>query len=100
MRLYVFFNIIYTNNGYSRNTRLRRDFSRPPGERRRQRPFRAAYDGGKRRKKIGSPAAPHSFQDFRRVMRIPNMCLVLESDNGKVVYIADDKTHGQTHPVP
>ena len=29
-------------------------------------------------------------------MRIPNICLVLKLDNGKVVSIADEKTHGQT----
>ena len=29
-------------------------------------------------------------------MRIPNICLVLKLDNGKMVSIADE----QTHPVP
>ena len=50
-------------------------------------------------KKIEAPMAPHisgacgahSFKYFRRVMRIPNMCLVLKLDNGKVV-----STNGQT----
>ena len=44
-------------------------------------------------KKFGVPTAPHysgacgahSFKNFRRVMRIPNMSLVLKLDNGKVV---------------
>ena len=70
---------------YSRNTRLRRDFSRPPWV--------------KEEKKIEAPAAPHSLTNFRKVMRISNMGLVLKLDNGKVVYIADEQTDGQTHPV-
>ena len=36
---------------YSRNTRLRRDFSHPPGDRGLWRPFGAAFGGGKSRKK-------------------------------------------------
>ena len=48
-------------------------------------------------------AAPHIFQNFRRVMRIPNMCLVMKLDNGKVVSIANEQNHRQTesqkHPV-
>ena len=38
-------------------------------------------------------------KNFRRAMQITNMCLVLKLDNGKVVYIADEQTDGQTHPV-
>ena len=34
-------------------------------------------------------STPHSFKNFRRVMRIPNMYLVLKLDNGKVVSIAN-----------
>ena len=34
-----------------------------------------------------------------RAMRVPNMCLVLKLDNGKVVSIADEQTDGQNHPV-
>ena len=41
----------------------------------------------------GAPVAPHSFKNFRRVMRIPNMCLVLKLDNGKVVSIANGQNH-------
>ena len=41
---------------------------------------------------------PHSFINFRRVMRIPNICLVLKLDNGKVVYIADEQTDRRTKP--
>ena len=66
-----------------------------------------AFDGGKRKKlgrlwrsKFPVPAAPHSFRIFRRVMRIPNMCLVLKLDNGKVVSIANEQTESQSHPVP
>ena len=33
---------------------------------------------------------------LRRLMRIPNMCLVLKLDNGKVVSIADEQTESQT----
>ena len=66
-----------------------------------------AFGGGKR-KKIGVPAVPHSFKNFSKIMRIPNMCLVLKLDNGKVVSIANEQNHRQTdritelqsHPVP
>ena len=47
-----------------------------------------AFGGGKKNK-IG---VPHSFKNLRRVMRIPNMCLVLKLDNGKVVSIANGQT--------
>ena len=44
-----------------------------------------AFGGGKR-KKIGAPAAPpNCFKNFHWAMKIPNMCLVLKLDNGKVV---------------
>ena len=60
--------------------------------------------GGGTRKKIGAPAALHSFKNFRRVMRMPNMCLVLKLDNVKVVSIAnrqtDTITESPNHPVP
>ena len=52
------------------------------------------------KKKIGAPAVPHSLRNFRRVMRIPNMCLVLKLDNGKVVSIANKQTESCPHPVP
>ena len=57
-----------------------------------------AFGGGK--KKIGAPAAPHSFKYFCRFMRIPNGCLVLKLDNGKVVSIANEQTESYSHPVP
>ena len=47
----------------------------------------------KENKKIGA----HSFKNFRRVMRIPNMCLILKLDNGKVVSIANEQTDRQNH---
>ena len=62
----------------------------------------AAFGGGKRMKikKFGAPWVPHSFKKFRRVMRIPNICLVLKLDNGKVVSIANEQTESHSHPVP
>ena len=54
---------------------------------------------GQIKKKIGAPSAPHSFNNFRRVMRVPNMCLVLKLDNGKVVSIANEQTESPNHPV-
>ena len=70
----------------------------------------AAFGGGKMKyTKFGALRVRHwgrrrkkkSFlkKNFRRAMQIPNMCLVLKLDNGKVVYIADEQTDGQTHPV-
>ena len=56
-----------------------------------------AFGGGKK-KKFGAPMAPHIFQNFRKVMRIPNMCLVLKLDNGKVVSIANGQTDRITEP--
>ena len=44
--------------------------------------------------------APNGFKNFCRAMRIPNMCLVLKLDDGEVVSIADEKTDGQSNPVP
>ena len=44
-------------------------------------------------KKFGTP---NGFENFTCVTGIPNMCLVLKLDIGKVVSIADK----QTHPVP
>ena len=91
---------------YSRNTRLRRDFPRPPGERRlrchlwKPSPSVAVNEWKNKRnlgqKNWGSPSAPHSYENFRRVMRIPNMCLVLWKVNWKVVSIANEQTESQT----
>ena len=42
-------------------------------------------------------------KNFRRVIRIPNMCLVLKLDNGKVVSMAngqtDRRTESPSHPI-
>ena len=50
---------------------------------------------------LNSFKTPHSFKYFRRVMRIPNMCLVSKLVNGKVVSIANGQnyriTDGQNH---
>ena len=65
-------------------------------------PIGAAFGGGKRKKiEYGAPTAPHvsgaygahSFKNFRRVIRIPNMYLALKLDNGKMVSIADEQNH-------
>ena len=40
----------------------------------------------------GAYGAPNGFKVFRRVMRIPNKCLVLKLDNGKVVSIPNEQT--------
>ena len=49
-------------------------------------------------------STPNGFKDFRRAMRIPNMCLVLKLDNEELVSIANEqtesKTESQSHPVP
>ena len=41
---------------------------------------------------LGVACGAHGFKDVRRVMRIPNMFLVLKLDNGKVVSIANRQT--------
>ena len=46
----------------------------------------------------GGACGAHGFKNFRRVIRIPNMCLVLKLDNGKVVSIANGQTHRVTQP--
>ena len=46
--------------------------------------------GAPKKKKIGASTAPHSLKNFRRGMRIPNKCLVLKLDNGKVVSIVNE----------
>ena len=45
---------------------------------------------------LGGACGTHNFKNFRRVMRIPNMCLVLKLDNGKVVSIANGQSDRQT----
>ena len=109
---------------YSRNTRLRRNFPRPSGEPRLQHPFgierkknKLGYRGCPT---FGAPRAPHPgrwltlpsvaiqknwvtcgapncFKNLTRAMRIPNMCLVLKLDNGKVVSFPLSESH--SHPV-
>ena len=49
-------------------------------------------------KKLGRLWRPKWSWNFRRVMRIPNMCLVLKLDNGKIVSIADEQTHRIEEP--
>ena len=44
-------------------------------------------------KKKGQPP----LKDFRWAMWIPNMCLALKLDNGKVVSIANEQTDRQNH---
>ena len=52
----------------------------------------AAYN--KNKIKIwGTFGAPNGFKNLTRFMRIPNMCLVLKFDNGKVVSIANGQNH-------
>ena len=61
----------------------------------------AALGGDKKEKLYWSTCgAPDGFKKLSRSMRIPNMCLVLKLDNGKVVSIADEQTESQNHPVP
>ena len=40
----------------------------------------------------GAYGAQNGFKNFRWAIRIPNLCLVLKLDNGKVVSIANDQT--------
>ena len=48
----------------------------------------------------GAWGAPNGFKNVTRSTRIPNMCLVLKLDNGKVVSIANGQNHRRTyHPV-
>ena len=46
---------------------------------------------------LGGACSAHSFINVRRVMRVPNMCLVLKLDNGKVVSIANRQTESRNH---
>ena len=45
---------------------------------------------------VSGAGGAHGFKDFRRVIRIPNMYLVLKLDNGKVVSIANEQNHRRT----
>ena len=49
---------------------------------------------GKEQKK--NWGAGNGFKNLTRLMRIPNMCLVLKLDNGKLVSIADKQTKSQS----
>ena len=55
---------------------------------------RPTWGGGK--KNWGAYTAPNGFRNFRRAMRISNMCLVLKLVNGKVISIVDEQTDRQT----
>ena len=46
----------------------------------------------------GNLRRPNGLYSFRRALRIPNKCLVLKLDNGKVVSIANEQIHRQTEP--
>ena len=48
----------------------------------------AAFSGDK--KNWATSGAPNGFKDWTRAMMIPNMCLVLKLDNGKVVSIVSN----------
>ena len=48
--------------------------------------------------KWGACGAPNGFKCFRGVMRIPNTCLLLKLDTGKVVSIANEQTDRITEP--
>ena len=67
---------------------------------------RATWGGSWRRlrrrqiKNSGAFGAPNGFKNLTRSMRIPNMCLVLKLDNGKVVSIANEQTESCQHPAP
>ena len=61
----------------------------------------AAFGGEK--KNWGACGAPNGFKNVTRSLGIPIMCLVLKSDNGKVVSIAnrltvESQNHGITEP--
>ena len=47
----------------------------------------------------GASGAPNGFKNLTRAMMIPNMCLVLKLDNGKVVSIANEQNHRITDRV-
>ena len=49
-----------------------------------------------KKKHWGTWGAPTGFKYLRRATRIPNVCLVLKLDYGKVISIADDQKDGQT----
>ena len=59
--------------------------------------------GGKKKEIWGTFGAPNGFKNVTRPMRIPNMCLILKLDNGKVVSMANEQNHritdGRHHPV-
>ena len=52
---------------------------------------------------LGVTCGDHSFNNVRKIMRIPNMSLVMKLDNGKVVSIANGQTdritESHNHPV-
>ena len=60
--------------------------------------------GDEKIKNSGAYGASNGFKNVTRSLRIPNMCLVLKLDNGKVVSIANGQNHRWTespnHPVP
>ena len=57
--------------------------------------WETAAFGGKK-KKLGHLRRPKCSYNFRRAMRIPNMCSVLKLDNRKVVSIMDEPTESWT----
>ena len=47
----------------------------------------------------GACGATNGFKNVTRSIGIPNMCLVLKSDNGKVVFIANRQIESQNHGI-
>ena len=45
----------------------------------------------------GAYGAPNGLKNLSWAMRIPNMCLILKLDNGKVVSMANEQTNRQNH---
>ena len=52
----------------------------------------------KKKRIWGAFGAPNGFKNVTRSMRIPNMCLLLKLDNGKVVSIANGHSDRITEP--
>ena len=82
---------------YSPNSRLRRQFPRPPGKQHlwgasssHLRNWRLRRRFCLRKKNWGALSALKWFKNFRRAMRIPNMCLDLKLDNE--ISIANEQT--------
>ena len=58
--------------------------------------MKSAAFGGSKKNYLGACEAQMVLKNFRRLIRIPNMCLVFKLENGMAVSLANEQTDKAT----